>query len=75
MFSVLEKDAKHEADYRDEKTGYNIRDRYQLLFNIYFFLIFNISIFLYLNIPMMHWLQKEWLRFIFEGGLKVKKLS
>ena len=40
-----------------------------------FYLIFNISIFLYLNIPMMHWLQKVWLRFIFEGGLKVKKLS
>lgn len=40
MFSVLEKDAKQEADYRDEKTGYNITDRYQLLFNIYF--LFNI---------------------------------
>lgn len=40
-----------------------------------FYLIFNISILLYLNIPMMHWLQKLWLRFIFEGGLKVKELS
>lgn len=73
MLSVLEMDAKHEADYRDEETGYNIRDIYQLFFNIYF--LFNISILLYLNIPMMHWLQKVWLRFSFEGGLKVKKLS
>lgn len=40
-----------------------------------FYLIFNISILLYLNIPMMHWLQKVWLRFIFEGELKVKELS
>ena len=40
MLSVLEMDAKHEEDYRDEETGYNIRDRYQLLFNIYF--LFNI---------------------------------